>query len=685
MEQTRIFEAETVREAIAKAEKSFAVPSDYLEIEVLDTGEKKLFGFRTVPAKIKATYYESNGHETNWEDIVLDMMENYELPVSDGSDRPVRDEHRKDLIGKAWVKDGSLYYETGSDIKPVIIPGNTGKVYRNQVEMTSRFKINDGDHITFDAQNSVTETFWSLKVNEEKQQIELFVRPGEVAVPYIKDCPPVYELKLEYEFRRQRQNQLKPENVLEQLNKMEVFDDLIRYDEINHACQSMEEGTFIPAEGILPVDGKHGELQFNIEIEKKHLLYREKADGTLDFRESSYIPSVQDGDVLGKVVPPEKGEDGLSVFGELLKARDGKPVKIKTGHGLEYDEESNTIISRAYGRPVVKRAGLTAHISILPTYTHKGDLTVKDGNISFIGDVEVTGDVYEGMKVSAEGGIYIHRNVMSAVLQARNDVVVMKNAINSTVNAGKDHDLYHEATEKLALFNKEMKSMIGALKQLFQTGHIQSVYDEKKGLRPVIRVLADKKFKDFRPYTESVIAFIDQEEAALDQPWHDLRDRLKTYISISLRREKVELEHVEHIFHQSMTLQEISESPSQSAASITLSYTLNSTLFSSGTIDITGKGSVQSFLKAGSAVTVKGRLIGGRVYGEEKVVIEKAGSETGVKTIIETSEEGKIFIDEAFPDVYLRVGKSSKLLTKKRMQLLAQLDDHGQIVLSSIL
>ncbi|ADH99111.1 flagellar assembly protein A [Salisediminibacterium selenitireducens] len=684
MEQTRIFEADTVREAISKAEKSFAVPSDLLEIEVMDTGEKKLFGFRTIPAKIKATYHEENGHDVNWEDVVLDMMEHYELPETQES-VPDRSEPKKDLIGKAWVKDGSLYYETGSDLKPVIIPGNIGKVYRNNAEMTSRFKINDGDQISFVAENKMTETYWSLKVKEEKQQIELFVRPGEIAIPYLKDCPPAYELKLEYEYRHQRQNQLNPEDVLEQLKKMEVFDEIIRYDEINHACRTMEEGTFIPAEGKLPVDGKHGELQFNVEIEKKHLLYREKADGTLDFRESSYIPSVQDGDILGKVVPPEKGEDGLSVFGQLLKAKDGLPVKIKTGHGLEYDEESNTIISRAYGRPVVKRAGLSAHISILPTYTHNGDLTVKDGNISFIGAVEVTGDVYEGMKVSAEGGIYIHRNVMSAVLQARNDIVVMKNAINSTVNAGKDNDLYQKATSKLSVFNKEMKSMVGALKQLFQTGHIQGVYDEKKGLRPVIRVLADKKFKNYRPATESVIAFIDQEEAALDQPWHDLRDRLKTYISISLRPEKVEMEHVEAIWKQAMTLQEISETPSESAASITLSYTLNSTLFSSGTIDITGKGAVQSHLKAGKSVTVKGRLIGGRVYGEEKVVIEKAGSETGVKTIIETSEDGKIYIDEAFPDVYLRVGKSSKLLTEKRMQLLVQLDENGQIVISSIL
>ena len=684
MTQTRYFEAESIEKAIEKAEKSFQSASKQLEIQVLESGEKKLFGFKNTPAKISATKYEKMPEETNWEDVVLDMMENYDLPESGkNSTSPFEELQTKNLIGKAWIKDGSLYYESGSSKKPVIVPGDVGKVIRNGDLVTGKFKINDDDLISFEAENSVQETFWSLTVDQELQQIKLFIRPGKVSIPYLLDLPPAQELHLEYRWKNQKQNQLTSESVLGQLEHMNVHCDTIIQEAISHACQTLEEDTFVVAEGKLPVDGKHGELKFNIEIERKHLLYREKADGTLDFRESSYIPSVQDGDVLGKVVPPEEGKDGFSVFGDLLKAREGKPVQLNVGSGLEYDESTNTIISRSYGRPVVKRAGFSAHISILPTHTHHGDLLVKHGNISFIGDVEVTGDVYEGMRVAAEGGIYIHKNVMSAVVHAGNDVVVLKNAINSNISSGKNKKIYHEALLKLSAFNQDFRLMISALKQLFASGQIGQVYDGSKGLRPVWRVLADRKFKRFPERTEAVIAFIDQEEYFLDKTWLEFRDFLKMYVSIAQRPERLTMDILHEILQKALTIQEISESPGESNANISLSYALNSNIYSSGSIDITGKGAVHSSIYADESVEVQGRLIGGTLYGGEKVIIGTAGTPAGVKTIVETSEQGKIYIEEAFADVYLRIGRAGKLITKDQLRLVAQLDDQDEIMISA--
>ncbi|WP_069365318.1 flagellar assembly protein A [Salisediminibacterium beveridgei] len=684
MTQTRFFEAESVEKAIEKAEKSFQLTSNQLDIEVLESGGKKLFGFKNTPAKISATKYEEVPEETNWEDVVLDMMENYELPdYKQDLTGPVEELHTKSLIGKAWVKDGTLFYESGSSAKPVIVPGNVGKVFRNGEPVTEKFKINDNDLVAFEAENSIHETFWSLTVDQELQQIKLFVRPGQISIPYLLDLPPAQELHLDYGWKTQKQNQLTVESVLKQLEHMKVHSDTIIEHAISQASQTLEEETLVVAEGKLPVDGKHGELEFNIEIERKHLLYREKADGTLDFRESSYIPSVQDGDVLGKVVPPEEGKDGFSVFGDHLKAREGKSVEVKVGSGLEYDESTKSIISRSFGRPVVKRAGLSAHISILPIHTHNGDLLVKHGNISFIGDVEVTGDVYEGMRVAAEGGIYIHKNVMSAVIHAGNDVVVLKNAINSTISSGKNKRIYHEALRKLSTFNQEFRLMISAMKQLFDSGQIGQVYDGSKGLRPVWRVLADRKFQKFPDRTEAVIAFIDQEEDFLDKTWLEFRDLLKVYISIAQRPERLTMDILQEIFQKALIIQEISESPGESNANISLSYTLNSQIYSSGSIDITGKGAVHSSIYADESVDVQGRLIGGTLYGGEKVVIQTAGTPTGVKTIVETSETGKIYIDEAFADVYLRIGQAGKMITKDQLRLVAQLDDKEEIMISA--
>ncbi|SER85909.1 flagellar assembly protein A [Salisediminibacterium halotolerans] len=434
--QTHTFEGKTIDEAIEEAKRALNAEMDEIDIRVIDHGNQKRFPFGRSRAKIAVSLTESNDETwETWLDNEIEDQDLFDIPLSPDEKQPVN------TAGTAWIIDGQLHFHQTAEKKPILVIPYDGEVYNHNEKLSGRHVLKENDVIDFHLETTLIETKWTVKVNDKEQTVTLTVTPGKKIIPYIADHPAASVIEPIVQFDEQVNNQLQTKDVYEQLANMEVIEG-IDDAAIHRACSAGEEQTVTIASGKLPKDGKNGEMAFRIDIQERSLPYKEKHDGTADFRESLYIPSVEHGEVLAEVIDPLPGEDGISVFGDVLQAKDGKPVIIKAGSGIEIDEEQSAVIAAQSGRPLIEQSGLLFRMSILPKKRHPGDLSIKHGNIRFIGDVEITGDVNEGMTVEAEGNVQMQKNVMHSTIQSRQNILIHGNAIVSAITAGQNQAVY---------------------------------------------------------------------------------------------------------------------------------------------------------------------------------------------------------------------------------------------------
>lgn len=168
----------------------------------------------------------------------------------------------------------------------------------------------------------------------------------------------------------------------------------------------------IIAKGIPP---KHGEDAYiTIEKQEKEVKKREK----INFRNVMEIPSVNLGEIIAKSVPETFGVNGKAVTGKVLAARNGKPLMMRAGKNVIKD--GNNFYATIAGQVCITNKMIVVN----PVFEVKGDLDLKTGNINFIGNVVIHGNVPTGYEVIAGGDIKIHGLVEGATLEAKGNIFI---------------------------------------------------------------------------------------------------------------------------------------------------------------------------------------------------------------------------------------------------------------------
>jgi uncharacterized protein (DUF342 family) len=174
------------------------------------------------------------------------------------------------------------------------------------------------------------------------------------------------------------------------------------------------------AEGKPAVNGRDAHMEFYFEADPSTSRFKESDAGAINFKELNIIQNVMTGDRLARKMPPEKGEHGQTVKGNILPATDGKDVPLALGKNVSVEKDGLTIIANENGQ-VLLNAG---KVSVEKIYTVDGSVGVKTGNILFLGSVRVTGNVEEGYSIKATGNIEVMGLVDKAELQSDADIIV---------------------------------------------------------------------------------------------------------------------------------------------------------------------------------------------------------------------------------------------------------------------
>ncbi|NSW89858.1 MAG: DUF342 domain-containing protein [Firmicutes bacterium] len=175
------------------------------------------------------------------------------------------------------------------------------------------------------------------------------------------------------------------------------------------------------AEGIYPIDGTDGRLEFyfNIKKDRKPIILE---DGRVDFRNLGLIENVKKGQKLCSLIPPLPGKDGKTVTGEIVNYREGKPAKLPIGKNVEIAKESDLLVASIDGQV----SYTNGKINVYPYYEVQGDVDNSTGNINFVGNITIRGSVLSGFKVEAGGDIEIWGVVEGATVKAGGDIIIKR-------------------------------------------------------------------------------------------------------------------------------------------------------------------------------------------------------------------------------------------------------------------
>lgn len=212
---------------------------------------------------------------------------------------------------------------------------------------------------------------------------------------------------------------LSPEKIRHQLEVQGVqvgIDD----EKIEEFVDNPEYGVPYPvAFALLPVDGRDAYISYNFETDKSKIKLQENSFGQVDYKERNQIQNVVEGQPLAQKMLPERGKAGKTLFGRYLEAKNGKDIPLPLGKNVQVDTDGRTILATCNGEVLIQGGKICVEpIMELP------EVSIKSGNITFLGIVRVKGDVADGYSIKATGSIEIGGSVGMCTLESEGDIVV---------------------------------------------------------------------------------------------------------------------------------------------------------------------------------------------------------------------------------------------------------------------
>lgn len=178
---------------------------------------------------------------------------------------------------------------------------------------------------------------------------------------------------------------------------------------------SLEEFPITIAKGKFPVAGVDGEITFI--QEGRSIVSR---GDNWNFRDIMQASTVNAGDKLAVITLPTEGQNGMDVQGTTLARKPGKIVTLQAGKNVIYKAEDRAFYAIKDGQVKVSEQ----YIEVDEVYTVNETLSMKTGDLNFVGSIVIRGDVPTGSTVEATGDIMIYGIVEAATIIAGGSIYI---------------------------------------------------------------------------------------------------------------------------------------------------------------------------------------------------------------------------------------------------------------------
>ena len=193
---------------------------------------------------------------------------------------------------------------------------------------------------------------------------------------------------------------------------------------------------YLVAEGTPAKDGDNARIDYYFETNRDKINLKETDGGQIDFKELNIIQNVVEGQALAKKIEAQRGQHGKTVTGNYIEAKNGKDINIPLGKNTRLADDGLTVLATVNGQVML----FNNKINVEPVLNISGDVSLKTGNITFLGTVIISGNVDDGFTVKATGNIEVHGSVGKAQIDAEGDVVVGRGVMGrgeGSIHAGR--------------------------------------------------------------------------------------------------------------------------------------------------------------------------------------------------------------------------------------------------------
>lgn len=404
----------TLDEALTNAAVQLGVPISYVDYEILQKGvsgffalfpkEWKIRAYETSkPKKIKSEE-DQEAEETAGEEgeVIVDrdgmayifcavdgIFLKVTPPLGNGNPATIKDVFEK-------LRDRALPIPEDSVIKP-IVAAQSGEYVR--IAPYTRILGNDAAMI--------------VNISDDEMKAYLYVTPPSTGgVDLSADTIIAF---------------LKNNRVIVGINeeRIKAFQDSPVYKE-----------DYLVAEGIPPKNGDDAKIIYNFEVDNTRVRLQETHSGQINFKELNLIQNVVEGQPVAQKIPAQRGKAGKTVTGKYLEAANGKDIPLPVGKNTKVAQDGLTILAEVNGQVLLVKNKIT----VQEIYVVEGDVSIRTGNITFLGSVYVNGNVDDGFVIKASGNIEVKGTVGKAELDTEGDIVVSQGIIGKeggAIRAGK--------------------------------------------------------------------------------------------------------------------------------------------------------------------------------------------------------------------------------------------------------
>lgn len=675
--QSIVSKGKNITEAIDVGLDILGVTKEEVSIEVIQYETKGFLGIGSKEAVVKLIKQDSDSQQLQLEEMVDQLIPESPVEKADKENSLPKEEANKEpeldpFAGKVWVTNGQLYCKSSPEHFPMVTINNGIKLYKNNQVVTEKTVfITENDLYEIKVENVEKDTSWQVTMDENKLKVYLKVYPGYKLIRTVQDVEADNHIELKAVERKEIHNTLTYSEIIQKLETLRVKHGF-HQDEMIKATEATEPGTFEIAAGRMPKQGKNGwiELKINMETIEGPI---EKENGNVDFRNIRTFPMIERGKVIAIVHPPVPGELGTTVTNEPIPFKQTLPITVRAKQGVILLDDK--IVATESGRPKIDQRGQLVRVSVMPKLLHQGNVDIASGNIRFMGDVEVTADIKERMLVEAEGDIIVHQTVVDATLTASGAVISYGNIIGSEISAGKNNMLIVELGHLLGMIHQNIEQIISLITQLTRSPAFKSGDFSQRGLQPLIRILLEKKCRNFPPLVKKYVRVVrDGERFLQDDSWRMAGVSL-SQLFLSLTNEVISLEHLTQLSQKIAELHEFSKTTVEPDSYITIPNALNSKLYCSGNILILGQGCVNTKVHAVGMLKISGILRGGSVYGRLGAEINEAGAESATTTVIAVPNDQVIRINKAMEGTTIKFGNVKHTFKETRYHITARLEN----------
>jgi len=244
---------------------------------------------------------------------------------------------------------------------------------------------------------------------------------GGVGIEFSDDATEVYI------YFQESEKEYKKENIFRYLNDVGVVAG-IREKVIDNMLLEKEIGKkYLVAASMKPIDGKDGwyEFLFSTSVDTKPKILQ---DGSVDYSAYGDVPFVEAGQKLVIYHPATESRDGENLQGETILAKKGKELARLKGKGFTVSEDGKEYVAKHSGRATYINERLVVDNELVI----EGDVSLSTGDVSFVNDIHIHGNVLTGVSIKSEkGSIVVDGYVEASELRAAKDVV-LKNGMQGS-------------------------------------------------------------------------------------------------------------------------------------------------------------------------------------------------------------------------------------------------------------